>query len=348
MWEVNKITPEYEPKDWDAWELLETLRAWDELVTAIEVRVSGTAVLDPPNREPLVAPGDAYWTSELLEAIQVTESPDSELIDGILSVDGQGVVEGMEYFDNIEDSEFIAVEAPSLRLINASPFEEILTYDYMQPVSVGGSVGGAGIWTRDPSDFNTTGKGADFIALVDNTENIIITSCSDKNIYIQPASYNASLSDVGCTVSWQNVEDSVVADGNGRVLHYYTNTMTTLNVSRLRISDEEDIPKQSEYVSLYAYGSDGALDKNTFDDPEDSDNFYYAVDRKDNVFYPVVCEYKNATAIPKIFLVADLDAGIALLESAELETIVTGAPVSKCSFMPMQQAFDNIDEDAEF
>ncbi|CAD0031582.1 unnamed protein product [Aureobasidium pullulans] len=54
MWEVNKITPEYEPKDWDAWELLETLRAWDELVTAVEVRVSGTAVLDPPNREPLV------------------------------------------------------------------------------------------------------------------------------------------------------------------------------------------------------------------------------------------------------------------------------------------------------
>lgn len=38
------------------------------------------------------------------------------VIDGILSVDGQGVVEGMEYFDNIEDSEFIAVEGKEVEV----------------------------------------------------------------------------------------------------------------------------------------------------------------------------------------------------------------------------------------
>lgn len=39
------------------------------------------------------------------------------VIDGILSVDGQGVVEGMEYFDNIEDSGFIAVEGKEVEVV---------------------------------------------------------------------------------------------------------------------------------------------------------------------------------------------------------------------------------------
>lgn len=45
--------------------------------------------------------------------------------------------------------------------------------------------------------------------------------------------------------------DVIVADGMGRVAHYYPNTMALLNVSRVRVSDGENISVGLEYIKRH-------------------------------------------------------------------------------------------------
>ncbi|THX05015.1 hypothetical protein D6D17_05223 [Aureobasidium pullulans] len=89
--------------------------------------------------------------------------------------------------------------------------------------------------------YNTTSD-TEVLTLVDSEEKFILTSCADENIYLEDIALNGTLQQRSCTINWQEVDGSVIADGLDRILHYYNNTMSKLGVSRLRISNENDIP----------------------------------------------------------------------------------------------------------
>ncbi|CAI4214013.1 unnamed protein product [Parascedosporium putredinis] len=55
-----------------------------------------------------------------------------------------------------------------------------------------------------------------------------------------------------------------------------------------------------------------------------------AIDPEDNLFFPVVCTYKDASSA-KIYLVnADIEAGIQMLQSANFKYTITNGDVDKC------------------
>ncbi len=60
-----------------------------------------------------------------------------------------------------------------------------------------------------------------------------------------------------------------------------------------------------------------------------------AYDDSDNVLFPVVCQYSDATA-SKIYLVrGDIEQGISTLKSRDLKYTVTNGDVSGCSYLPL-------------
>ncbi len=70
--------------------------------------------------------------------------------------------------------------------------------------------------------------------------------CDDNNIYLRAATDSERLS--GCNDVWEYHNALIGANGLGRRMHYYENTMSTLGVSRLRLSEGSLVPKSSSYV----------------------------------------------------------------------------------------------------
>ncbi|TKA67663.1 hypothetical protein B0A49_08059 [Cryomyces minteri] len=177
--------------------------------------------------------------------------------------------------------------------------------------------------------FNTTDNYL-FTSLVDTTGTFMVSSCADGNLCIQSTDKNTTLEDNSCSVSWTLRAGSVVTDGLARLPHYYSNTMTTLGVSRLRVSDQYSIPYESVYVNF----------------SPDPSGTYYALDQANNLLYPVVCSYSDTSLPPKVFVVADPVAGLAMLQNPDLEYVVTGGPIDTCYFLPMVQ--DRMDKGDDF
>ena len=125
------------------------------------------------------------------------------------------------------------------------------------------------------TDYNTT-DGYKYSTIVSLSGSNILTSCSDGNLYLQSNANSSALQSDSCSLLWQSKSNITVADGLGRLLHYYTNTMTPLDISRLRVSDEENIPIGAEYVSLTPTDDDQS--PNTPD-------VYYAVDDYQHDYY---------------------------------------------------------------
>jgi hypothetical protein len=57
------------------------------------------------------------------------------------------------------------------------------------------------------------------------------------------------------------------------------------------------------------------------------------------MFLPVVCTYSDSTSA-KIYLVKDLDEGIAMLKSSDLKYTVTNGDVAECAFLPLTWGAD--------
>jgi hypothetical protein len=134
------------------------------------------------------------------------------------------------------------------------------------------------------------------------------------------------LADYSCSTLFQSIQTNVIADGLGRILHYYNNTMSKLGVSRLRVSDEEDIPIGSSYLSLNSSDEDNELE---------SPDTFTAFDSNGNQFFPVVCAYTNATMPLKVSVVNNVTTGLDILQSPDLEFIVTGGPIDECYYLPI-------------
>ncbi|KAI8295593.1 hypothetical protein K4K56_011414 [Colletotrichum sp. SAR 10_98] len=158
--------------------------------------------------------------------------------------------------------------------------------------------------------------GREFGIITDSSNSSMIISCSNGNMY--PVSIGSPENAV-CSELWAAAQDVLIYDGAERLMHYYTNTMSVLGVSRLRVGPEFVAPAGAAVVTWAVYTApDGT-----------NDSYYVAVDSHDGLFYPIICDYSDGTA-SRLFLAKDPVAGVTLLESADVMYSVTGGQVSTC------------------
>ncbi|KAJ0376880.1 hypothetical protein COL26b_004935 [Colletotrichum chrysophilum] len=158
--------------------------------------------------------------------------------------------------------------------------------------------------------------GREFGIITDSSNSSMIISCSNGNMY--PVSIGSPENAV-CSELWAAAQDVLIYDGAERLMHYYTNTMSGLGVSRLRVGPEFVAPAGAAVVTWAVYtAQDGT-----------NDSYYVAVDSHDGLFYPIICDYSDGTA-SRLFLAKDPVAGVTLLESADVMYSVTGGQVSTC------------------
>ncbi|KAJ0270139.1 hypothetical protein CBS470a_013591 [Colletotrichum nupharicola] len=158
--------------------------------------------------------------------------------------------------------------------------------------------------------------GRKFGIITDSSNSSMIISCSNGNMY--PVSIGSPENAV-CSELWAAAQDVLIYDGAERLMHYYTNTMSVLGVSRLRVGPEFVAPAGAAVVTWAVYtAQDGT-----------NDSYYVAVDSHDGLFYPIICDYSDGTA-SRLFLAKDPVAGVTLLESADVMYSVTGGQVTTC------------------
>jgi len=165
--------------------------------------------------------------------------------------------------------------------------------------------------------------GYEFTKLIAEGGAYNIMYCSNGNMYVKQTTQTAEL---GCDELFVYSEDTIVGDGAGRYLYYYQNTMSAAGVSRLRLGDEEEPVVGTSAVALVAWHAEeagAAVDA-------DIEGLYFAADydTKD-FFWLTFCTYKDGQP-PKMFVVQDMDKGIAVLESGDVKYSVTGGDVDKC------------------
>jgi hypothetical protein len=184
--------------------------------------------------------------------------------------------------------------------------------------------------------YNTTSN-TKLMTFVDSKENYILTSCADENIYLEYITLNGTLRQKSCAINWQEVDGSVIADGLDRILHYYNNTMSKLGVSRLRISNERDIPLEAVYINLIGFNDvTDVRDANMNDNAPEAETFFLAYE-DDNTLYPIAYSFEDAST--KLFLAKDRVAGAKLLASEDLVSIVTGGKVTEYHVLDIKQPY---------
>jgi hypothetical protein len=172
------------------------------------------------------------------------------------------------------------------------------------------------------SAYNTT-KGYQYTTLIDEDKITMMVSCADGNIYAQLNSNSTLLDGSGCGSLWpmevNQTEGAIFADGSGNLLHYYTNTMEVLGVSRLRNSDSQSIPVNSSYITFMELADDSSEDTWS----------YYPVDPYFDIVYDLVmCSYEDQA--PRVFVVLDITEGISILESPDVTYSITGGTIVAC------------------
>ena len=221
---------------------------------------------------------------------------------------------------------------PSDWTLSDDGVENVLNDDFNSPTTY---LGDGVISPVDIAPYNTT-DGFQYTQLLDLTYTYMLASCSDGNIYAQYYSNSTTLDQVGCGVLWSyevNATDgAIMADGGGKLMHYYPLTMNAIGVSRLRTTDMLDIPVGVAYIAFLEL-------KN----PQDGTSAYYPVDLNNNLIFALaVCQYPSGPA--KAFLVRDQDAALTVLASPDVKYSVTGDDVVACYTFPMRSGSEQPDD----
>lgn len=106
----------------------------------------------------------------------------------------------------------------------------------------------------------------------------------------------------------------VIGDSHGRVLHGYTNELSTYNVSRVRLHIAETLPKTSRAIALRMMTESGG-----------GSEFLGAHDTSGNALIPIACAYSDKH--PKLFLAEDHVLGVQTLQNTP---DITGPNVTAC------------------
>lgn len=165
--------------------------------------------------------------------------------------------------------------------------------------------------------------------------------CSNGNMYVKKALQAAGL---GCDELFVYSDNAVAGDGAGRYLYYHTNTMTAAGVSRLRLGDDEHPVVGTSALALVAWNA--AEVETEYD--ADIEGLYFAADYDTQAFFWLAfCSYKDGQA-PKVFIVEDVEKGIAVLESGDVKYSVTGGDVDKCYALSAKEDSASMDKWAEW
>ncbi|KAK4105537.1 hypothetical protein N658DRAFT_123209 [Parathielavia hyrcaniae] len=125
----------------------------------------------------------------------------------------------------------------------------------------------------------------------------------------------------------------VFGDSHGRFYHAYQDTLAELGVSRLRLHKPDRMPKTATPVVFASVVDDGVAGG-----AEAGDMPYLMVsDLGGDIFFPVICVYASDQVYPKVFLVKDVEAGVATLTSNRPEVLqaVTGGSVKQCGYVAL-------------
>lgn len=162
-----------------------------------------------------------------------------------------------------------------------------------------------------------------------SNKDLSIRTCNDGNIYVfSAATDNTSTEYPSCLSTWtqstSNDAVNIVADGAGRILHFYPDEMSKTGVSRLRVSDVESVPLGVTGVYLAANSTGEATE-----DAEEEEAFSI-LDMQKNKYYPVVCTFKEEGASAKVFLVEEPESGMQVLTGTDVTYSITGGEVDQC------------------
>jgi hypothetical protein len=147
--------------------------------------------------------------------------------------------------------------------------------------------------------------------------------CSNGNMYVKQVNQSTGL---GCDELFAYSEDAVVGDGQGRYFYYHDDAMKAAGVSRLRLGDEQSPVLGTSAVAMLAWKAE--LTGTEYN--ADLEGLYTVADyATEAIYWLSFCTYKDGQA-PKVFVVADLDAGMAVLESVDVKYSITGGDVEKC------------------
>ncbi|KJZ80482.1 hypothetical protein HIM_00332 [Hirsutella minnesotensis 3608] len=156
-----------------------------------------------------------------------------------------------------------------------------------------------------------------YSTLRDPDDSTLVISCSNGNVYAVMA--NSGHNDA-CSELWSMKSNVIVADGAFKALHYYEATMAAAGVSRLRVSDAHEMPKSGVPTLLALYTNPA----------NQQEQYYVAVDSKEEVYYPLVCDFVEEHSGSKVFLAKDPEQGIKTLQSPDVEHSITGGQVRGC------------------
>ncbi|RDW58463.1 hypothetical protein BP5796_12393 [Coleophoma crateriformis] len=162
-------------------------------------------------------------------------------------------------------------------------------------------------------DDSENGNGFTFSSIYDSTGQFVLVNDDYGNFAVKAV--NESPAPI--FASYQNV---TISDDADRLMFYYPDIMDAYGVSRFRMNFLDQIPVTSDFITFVPINDDGL---------STTPGAYVAVDSSENVFFTVVCFYQDQIA--RIFIVQDIDAGIANLQSPDLTYIVTGGVVTQCA-----------------
>jgi hypothetical protein len=310
------------------------LKQWDLYDTNYNTLAQGCIALPLPTIVPTTDPTTTEPTGAEPITVTGTEQPSAES-DRVTTTAAEQATE-TPVRRSISDS---ALEFPKLnyrRAANATTSTNNTIKDLTSLVVSNTSTIDYNDVDIKPQPYNRT-DGWEFTLLINSSITFLVTSCSNGNVYVQ--NVNASTPDE-CSDLWASRDDVTGMDGNARLMHYYSNTMAATGVSRLRVSTREMMPNGSVPMGFVPFdtnpGTAPAADK------IDSDMIYFGVDMFENLFYTAVCTYSD-NQTPKVFVLnsnLDINTGLSILKSTDVEYSITGGAVSDCFALPLVQGMD--------
>lgn len=145
-----------------------------------------------------------------------------------------------------------------------------------------------------------------------NDNSAQLSAADDGNIYFE---YVNPSSESGMFAANQGVFGG---DFMGRFFHVYTSELNSLNVSRIRLSDETTFPKSGLLVGLVGVSTGGS-------------NLMMAMDTNGGIYYLATCNLQNQST--KLFVVKDPDQGLTVLSTPIASWTVTGGVASNCALV---------------
>lgn len=157
---------------------------------------------------------------------------------------------------------------------------------------------------------------ANYTQLIDISKTLAVIPSANGNLYA--ATYSEALLQTNANL-FGHYDNSIFGDDSGRYLHFHPDEMKVYGASRLRLSDEDSIPKTADFITLTLQQLDDSGDQEV----------YFAGDTYGNLHNIVMCNFANS-AVSKLFVVSGQSGLDALVDNENVKYTVTGAPVQEC------------------